>query len=225
MTSELIIISVLLIYIGFLHYQLHKKNQFLEKLLKKQIGEDSILSSETIETIVHKIKEAQKEAQPNQNKIFEDNIQNFILKDEDKQVLYVHYTKNKEVAEKICNEGFIFAESFHKTAELVTNDKLDFVYKHYLRRQFGKYVVVLAIGKEIFNHYINEIKQSNKILNIEQVISTKLHESDDNTEDVYKLPNAFIKGYVNSETGEIFENSNFNPQYNSPDFMKNILAL
>ena len=108
---------------------------------------------------------------------------------------------------------------------MVTNDKLDFVYKHYLRRQFGKYVVVLAIGKEIFNHYINEIKQSNKILNIEQVISTKLHESDDNTEDVYKLPNAYIKGYVNSETGEIFENSNFNPQYNSPDFMKNILAL
>lgn len=223
MNPDLIIIAILIVYIGFIHYQLHKKNQLIEDILKKQGGFESILSKEGIETIVKKIKEAQKHPQAKASKIFEDNIQNFILKDEKTEILYVHYTKDQDVAQKICDEGFIFADSFHKTAEIVTSDKLDFVYKHYLRKQFGKYVVVIAIGKDVYNHYQNIIKQSNKVLTVEQVISKKLENNNEDSDEVFWLPNVFIKGYINSETGEICANNSFNPKFNSPDFEKNLI--
>lgn len=225
MNPELIIIAVLIVYVGFLHFQLHKKNQLLETLLKNRVGVDNILSKEGIEKIIRQVKEGQKEPEVKPSKIFEDNIQDFILKDEETEILYVHYTKNQDIAQKICDEGFIFADSFHKTAELVTSDKLDFVYKHYLRRQFGNFVLIIAIGKEVYNHYQNIIKQSNKIVNVEQVISKKLKDSDENSDEVFRLPKDFIKGYINSETGEIFINANFNPNFNSSDFEKNLFAL
>lgn len=225
MNPELIIIAILTVYIGFLHYQLHKKSLLIEDILKKQDGVESILSKEGIERIVKKVKEAQNQPQVKPSKIFEDNIQDFILKDEETEVLYVHYTKDQDVAQKICDEGFIFADSFHKTAEIVTSDKLDFVYKHYLRKQFGKYVVIIAIGKEVYNHYQNVIKQSNKVLNVEQVISKKQENSNEDSDEVFWLPNAFIKGYINSESGEIYANNNFNPKFNSPDFENNLVNL
>lgn len=225
MNPELIIIALLIVYIGFLHYQLHKKGLLIEDILKKQDSVESILSKEGIERIVKKVKEAQNQPQVKPSKIFEDNIQDFILKDEETEVLYVHYTKDQDVAQKICEEGFIFVDSFHKTAELVTSDKLDFVYKHHLRKQFGKYVVIIAIDKEVYNHYQNIIKQSNKVLNVEQVISKKVENSHETSDEVFWLPSAFIKGYINSESGEIYANNNFNPKFDSPDFEKNLTNL
>lgn len=224
MNPELIIITILIVYIGFTHYQLYKKNQLIEDILKKQDSLESILSKESIARIVKKVKESQKLPQAKPNKIFEDNIQNFILMDEETEVLFVHYTRNEDIAQKICDEGFIFVDSFHKTAERVTSDRLDFVYKHHLRSQFGKYVVIIAIGKELYNHYQNIIKQSNKVLTVEQIISKK-QESNEDSDEVFWLPNAFIKGYVNSESGEIHINNSFNPKFNSPDFKTNLIRL
>lgn len=223
MSPELIIIAILIVYIGFLHCQLHKKNQLIEDILKKQVGVEGILSKGSIARIVEKVKEAQKHPQVKSSKIFEDNIQNFILMDEETEILFVHYTRNEDIAQKICDEGFIFVDSFHKTAERVTSDRLDFVYKHHLRSQFGKYVVIIAIGKEMYNHYQNIIKQGNKVLTVEQVISKKQQNSNEDSDEVFWLPNAFIKGYVNSESGDIHINNNFNPKFNSPDFEKNLI--
>jgi hypothetical protein len=49
MSPELIIIAILIVYIGFLHCQLHKKNQLIEDILKKQVGVEGILQKEVLQ--------------------------------------------------------------------------------------------------------------------------------------------------------------------------------
>ena len=140
-------------------------------------------------------------------------------------MLFIHYTKDEEVVQRIIREGFRFADSFYKTAEAITNDKLDLVYKHYLRKQFGRYVIIIAISKEVYNRYLNEITNTNKVLNVEQILSIRCSQLNENLDEVYQLPKQYIKGYINSETGDIVRNPDFDPYYDNPLFLENLKAF
>ena len=212
MNTEFITIIILLAYIGFLHFQLYTKNSFIESLVKKQLNIESALSREGLEDIIKQLKGLSNGTQVKHSKLFDKEIQDFFLKVSDKNVVFIRITK----------EGFLFADSFYKTAEAVTNDKLDLVYKHNLRKNFGKFVVVIGIDKNVYNHYLTEIANSNKVLSVEQIISKKHPQLNENLDEVYLLPNKYIKGFVNIETGEIHVNKDFNPKFDSPELETNL---
>lgn len=225
MTAELLIIIILLIYIGFLHFQLYKKNAFIELLIQKQLNIENVLSKEGLEELLKKLRGLTADVPVKPSKLFEKEIQDFILEQEPNRMLFIHYTKDEEVVQRIIREGFRFADSFYKTAEAITNDKLDLVYKHYLRKQFGRYVIIIAISKEVYNRYLNEITNTNKVLNVEQILSIRCSQLNENLDEVYQLPKQYIKGYINSETGDIVRNPDFDPYYDNPLFLENLKAF
>jgi hypothetical protein len=222
MSTELVLIISLLVYIGILHYQLHKKNSFIESVLQRQFNTEDIIAKQGVDEFVRKYRSQNTDLNHKQNKLFEYDIQNFILENEKDEILYVHYTKDQDVAQRITEEGFRFADSFYKTAEPIVNDKLDFIYKHYLRKHYGNFVVVIAISKKIYNYYLEEIGKSNKVVNVEHIISNKCKHLNENEDEVYLLPKEFIKGYINAETGDIYRNFSFNPYFDSQNFKKNL---
>jgi hypothetical protein len=222
MTTELIVIISLLIYIGIIHYQLYKKNSFIESLVRRQLNIEDIIAKQGFEEMIKKYRGLSSDSPLKQNKLFEQEIQNFILENESNEVLFIHYTKDQDVAQQITREGFRFADSFYKTAEPIVNDKLDFIYKHYLRKHYGNFVVVISISKNVYNHYLSEIAHSNKVMNVEHIISNKCPQLNENEDEVYLLPKEFIKGFINAETGEIYRNQSFNPNFDSPEFQKNL---
>jgi hypothetical protein len=222
MITELVVIISLLVYIGYLHFQLHKKNSFIESILQRQLNIEDSIAKQGVDEFVKKYRSQNADSNFKQNKLFEYEIQNFILENEKDEVLFVHYTKDQYVAQRITEEGFRFADSFYKTAEPIVNDKLDFIYKHYLRKHYGNFVVVIAISKKIYNFYLNEIAKSNKVMNVEHIISSKCSHLNENEDEVFLLPKEFIKGYINAETGDIYRNFSFNPYFDSQSFKKNL---
>jgi hypothetical protein len=216
MSTEFIIILILFAYIAILHIQLNKKTNLIEKLISKQNLLDSELSSDSITLLLKKLQKEKVEKPSPPNKLFDEDILRFIVGDINKQLIYIHYTKEESVAQRILVEGFRFIDTFYKTAEPVTNDKLDLIYKHYLHKYFGKFVILIGISKEVYNKYLKMISLSKKLINVEQIISKKSPNLDENQDEVYFLPPQFVKGYINSETGEIIDNLGFDPYFDPP---------
>jgi hypothetical protein len=136
---------------------------------------------------------------------------------------FVHYTKGSSTAQKIAREGFKFAISFHKTAEPISTDQIDLIYKHNLRKYFGNYIIVICISRGIYDFYegeLNKIDQTNT--NIEQILTESPAVLDENKDEVYTLPKEFVKGYLNYESGEITDNPFYNPDYDSQAFRRNL---
>jgi hypothetical protein len=216
MNTEFIIILILFAYIAYLHYLLNRKTRLIEKLVSKQSLLETELDKESIAQILKKLQSVSTDNYLRQNKLFDENILQFIVNDLDTQNTFIHYTKEEEVAKKIITEGFRFVDTFYKTAEPVVNDKLDLVYKHYLHKHFGKYVILIGISKEVYNKYLKKISQSKRLINVEQIISKKSPALDENQDEVFLLPYQYIKGYINSEAGEIVYNELFDPNYDPP---------
>jgi hypothetical protein len=220
------VIFLLLLYIAYLQYQLNKKKAFIASFLKKMIHLEKLGSKEEIKRIIRKLIESDFSFLLPKDKILDEDIVNYIFEEEDDAVIFIHYTRDEDVSDKILKEGFKFRNSFYKTAESVFRDKVDFLYKHSRHKQFGKYTVIITISKKVYDHYNSIISQSGKAdVLIEQILTEKEPEMDENHEPVYTLPKQFIKGYINYEKGEIIQNPDFNYHYDSDKFKKNIQAL
>jgi hypothetical protein len=220
---ELTIIIILLLYIVFLQYQLHKKSLYTEGLVQKMMDFERKLDPEGITKLMRD--KGQQENSQSVSNLLEESVQNFLLEDEAKCKIFVHYTRDEEIAQNIFSEGFFFVDSFHKTAEAITNDQINLVYKHYLHKNYGKYIIVISISKDIFNYYTNEIGKSKRVINVEQLLSEAEPCVNENDDEVYLLPKQFIKGYINLESGKTIRNPNYNPYYDSPTFAANIKRL
>lgn len=225
MNSELIIIFVLVVYTAFLHFLLFKKNQLIESLLRSKTTLEDFIAKEGVDEFIRRVKKIEPSITKERSKFFEHDSQKFILEDEENQVIFIHYTREEETAKQICNEGFRFSESFHKTAESITGDKLDLTYKHYLRKSFGKFVVVISISKKIYDNYIKTITETNRILNVEQLLSQDISNDNDDSDETYILPKQFIKGYINTDTAQTYLNENFNPSFEPPYIQENLKNL
>lgn len=225
MNIELIIILVLLLYIIYLHSLLHKKSNRIESLLKQQLNKENLSSREEIDFLLNRLKSFNYESLYKANKLFDREVQEFIFRDFDNEVIFVHYTKTEEIAESICREGFRFAESFYKTTEPFITDRLDQVYKHNLRRQFGNFVVVIAIAKEVYTKYTKAVTKLNIVVNVEQILSQAQPSVKGELDEIYLLPPQYVKGYINIETGETVPNLNYKPTFESIHFEQNIIAL
>lgn len=154
--------------------------------------------------------------------LFEPEVINFIFEGDHTQLIFIHYTKEEAIARKIIQEGFKYTETFYNTAEQVINDKLDLMYKHNMYKYYGCYVVVIAISKDLFTYYSDQIKAKGLNIYIENVFCETPPTLNENDDKVFTLPNKYIKGYVNYETGKMVINANFDPDYNSSAFEANI---
>jgi uncharacterized protein YihD (DUF1040 family) len=219
---ELIIILILFIYIAFLHYQLMKKNLFLESVVEKLSQLDKSWNKEMILNFLKKLQNINAESMMKEDRILHDNILHYLLENRNCRT-FIHYTKGISTAQKIVEEGFKFAISFHKTAEPISTDQIDLIYKHNLRKYFGNYIIVICISRGIYDFYegeLNKIDQTNT--NIEQILTESPAVLDENKDEVYTLPKEFVKGYLNYESGEITDNPFYNPDYDSQAFRRNL---
>ena len=150
------------------------------------------------------------------------DIQNFIFSDSENDNIFLHYTYDKDIAEKIINEGFKFV-NFEKTTIRVQNDAVELNYNHIIRKPFGSYVIVIAFSKKIYNKYLRLIRESGNIyLKTEEVLTKEYSSKNENGEEKFLLYPEFVKGYFNYHTGEIKKNPGFNSGFDTDLFLKRI---
>ncbi|HPT22550.1 MAG TPA: hypothetical protein PLR88_11440 [Bacteroidales bacterium] len=221
-----ILIIALLGYIVFLNIQLSKKNVFIESTVRRLSGFEKNRNMDEMMSFLKEIQKLSQYSSSFADKLLEGKTFNFILENVRNLKIYIHYTRDEANARKILYEGFMFADSFYKTALPVTKDKLDLTIKHNSRKLYGDYLIVICISNDVANFYSMELEKTGiKNYVFENILTETPPSLDDNSDLVYKLPHQFIKGYINHRTGEIVKNQDFDAWYNSPSFMKNIEIL
>lgn len=219
----LIIIAGLIIYIIFLHFQMVRKNIFIESTVKKLTGIEKHWKMDELLKFLEEIKKLSYYSSFFNDKLFEDETLNYILENVGDSKIYIHYTKNEADAKSIIKDGFRFAESFYKTALPISNDKLDLIIKHNSRRYFGDYMIIICISNKIVNFYSSELDKAGITdYFIENILTETLPVRNENSDLVFLLSEHFVKGFINHSTGEIVSNPDFNPEYSSSVFMDNI---
>lgn len=222
----LIIIAALLAYIIYLHIQLTKKNLFIDSTVKRLYGSEKTWTTRELMSFLSEIRKVQHYKTLFNDKLFEEKPLNFLLENERASKIYIHYTREEYIARNIIKSGFLFVDSFYKTALPVTQDRLDLLMKHNSRKSFGDYMMVICLGNKIADRYSSEIeKKSLKGISLENVLTDEPASKNENADMVYLLPNKFVKGFINHQTGEIMANPEFDPNYDSPGFMKNLQSF
>lgn len=218
---ELILIILLLVYILYLQLRLAKKNHIIESYLLNLQRKQEDWSKNEFKSVPEGFNKKLVK-----DKFLNDDIYNFLFGDNEEVKIYLHYTREKSVANEILTEGFRFVNSFYKTAELVFNDKLYLMHRHNEHKQFGEFVIVISISKKNFNHFTQELsKLQAKNIAVEQILTEVTHQKDENGEEMYTSPRQFIKGYFNYITGAIVTNPYYNPDYLSPKFDDNLKKI
>lgn len=221
---EAVIIAGLLVYIIYLHVQLSKKNVFIETTVKKLSGIEKTKSMEEMMDLLREINKAGLYHPP--DKFPDEKTTDFILENDEKLKIYMHYTRYEADARNILKVGFRFVNSFYKTALPVNRDKLDMIIKHNSQKYYGHYMVIISISSETVRRFSAEIKKAGlKNVSFENILTEEASLRNENAEPVYILPHRFIKGYINHLTGEITRNPDYDPYYFSPAFEKNLLTL
>jgi hypothetical protein len=222
----LVIIVCLIIYVIYLHIQMVKKNIFFESALKSITGIDKEWKMDELPKFLEEIKKLSYYHSFFNDKLFEDKILNYILENVKDSKVYIHYTKEEADAKSIVENGFKFADSFYKTALPISDDKLDLIIKHDSRKFFGDYLIVICISNNILNRYSSELYNTGiKDYFIENILTESPPVRNENSDLVFLLPEQYLKGYVNHRTGEIVVNPDFNPDYDSSSFERNIELL
>ncbi len=222
----IILIILLLGYVIYLNILLTKKNIFIESTIKRLSGIEKSWSAEEMNRFMQEIRKVQNYGSFFNDRLFDEKPLKFLLENKKDTKVYIHYTKYEDVANKILNDGFLYADSFYKTALPVSNDKLDLLIKHNNRKSFGNYLMIICLSDKIVDHYSAELDKNGlngiAVENIMTETDTSLNENGDI---VYLLPNKFIKGFINHQTGEVTVNPSFDPTYDSPLFIKNLELL
>lgn len=153
------------------------------------------------------------------------DIQGFIFEKQKNNYIFLHYTSNGKTARKIMDEGFQFC-AFDRTTTKTQNDLIDLNYNHLLRKPFGKFVIVIGISRSLFKKYLDLInKTKNKYIKVEEILTIKEPFENEYGEETFTLHPKFIKGYFNYQTGAVVENPEFDSNFDSELFQKNIKNL
>ena len=155
-------------------------------------------------------------------------IMDFLEFDEVKFICFSHRTHSEDIARKIMQEGFEFADAIQSTTDIIINDEVVLKYYYNMRRNYGNYNIIICIANEIYDFYLEKLKSSpvGKKYSVEEIItdhSPRYDEERDQT--IYILPRQYVKGFYNEETAEIFPNPEFDPFYNSEKFIENFNNL
>ncbi|MFZ5939911.1 MAG: hypothetical protein ACOYXB_05005 [Bacteroidota bacterium] len=222
---EYILIILLAAYIVYLNIQLARKNIFIESITVRLFGTSRKLKQSEILELLRNLQFVNLDHFFRKDKFLDERIQDFILQDPVETVLYVRYFSRKSEVEHTLGHGFRFVDSFHHDLENIGKDKLDLVYKHNMRKNQGEYLVIIGIARELFHRYDEVLAlQKMRHFSIEHILSSPCNASGE-PDDIYLLPLQFVKGYVNYNTGEVYRNPQYNPEFCPDDFEKNIDRL
>ena len=219
---ELLIIFILFIYIFWLHYRLMKKNLFIDSIVERLSKLEKNWNKEYVKKFLNRLQHIDAESMITEDKILHENILAYITGNQGCKT-FIHYTRQEETAKMILSQGFKFAESFHKTAEEIGSDQIDLIYKHSIRKYFGKFIIIICQSDKIISYYETHLKKLENVnLNVEQILTEISPILNENQEEIFTCPKQYVKGYLNYETGRIVSNPVFNPEYDSTIFAKNL---
>jgi hypothetical protein len=221
----LVVLILILCYIAYLHIQISKTKMFLNSLVDAMHRIDKSWQRDDIFKFLRKLENTELSGLVAKDHIFDHDVMRYIFENESQMKLFLHYTREKHNADAIVKDGFRFTDSFHATAENIFSDKVDFVYKHNIRKHFGKYVIVLAISKNTFDHYTNLLRQIDRHDYMTEHVLAKKFSMQAFPNVGYLIPIQFVKGYIDIETGLIVSNKYFDPNYRSPLFDENIQII
>jgi hypothetical protein len=199
-------LAALLVYLLILRAKLSKQELFMNSLRDALHKVDPALQPDDIFRFLRKLWTFESGEKKNLDHIFDPSVMEFLFSAEVPSRIFLHYTREKEIAERILREGFCFSDSFHKTAEAIYNDRIDLAYKHNYRKSFGEYALVISISLQTYNNISKRINQrpSYNFL-VEHVLSKQIPDG------VFLLPNKYLKGYIDISTGEIVTNPDYAP--------------
>jgi len=216
---ELIILIGLLLYIGYLHYRLMK-----HKIQDTSSNPKSYVSP-NYRPVEFSPFTRSKEIIEVRDDFYNSEMLRFIFGRTATKV-FIHYTRNEIDAGRILSEGFQFVTSFYKTAEEVRNDRTDLIYKHNQLKPFGNYVIVIAIDRTLYEHFLRQTSRLEAYeVFVEQILTEKPPYLNEDSDMVYTLHHRFVKGYFNYQTGMIVKNPDFKPSYHSGIFEENLRKL
>jgi hypothetical protein len=222
----LVLIIALVVYSVYLHVQLTRRNIFIETTVKRLSGIEKSRSMDEMMAFLAEIQKLSRYSSYFTNKLLDKKSIDFIFENFAEMRNYMHYTMEESDAKNILSDGFMFVDSFYKTALPVTKDTLDLKIKHDSRKFFGDYLIILSISNDIVNYYSMELEKAGiKNNTFENILTESPPAKNDNSDLIYLLPSKFVKGYINHKTGDIVKNPNFDPWYNSPSFSENINRL
>lgn len=223
--AEGILFFVLILIIGFLYIQLVRKDFFIQTILEKLNIPKSKHQKEEILKLLSKVQAFEFPKLLARDHFFDKEILDYVFENVTSRILFLHYTMEETVAQKILREGFQFRYSFYKTADKIRRDKLELIYRHNRNKHYGKFILVLSISEQIYHKYANAVKLSRESsLPVEQILTEESF-MDENQDKVFTLSNKFIKGYINYSTGKIVNNPDFQPEYDSEIFRQNLTSL
>jgi hypothetical protein len=135
-----------------------------------------------------------------------------ILNNQSNCYFFLHNTKEKIIAERILNEGFVFENQLpHSTDRVNPNEPIEITYFLFQRKDYGSYTIIIAIPKatyDLYTRYSNEHETG-----IEEVITINDPYIGDNDEFVYTISPKHIYGYFNIKTGDFIKNENWDPGF------------
>lgn len=153
----------------------------------------------------------------------------FLAPEDSELFIYIHRTSSEELAQKIMYEGFEFYESLHTTTDVIINDQVHIQYWLKMREHYGNYTMVICISRKLFFKYLELIKNNPNYpkthIEVEQLLTLKAPYINANDDKIFTLANYFIKGYFNNETLNIVHNPEYNPKFDSPEFLANYKKL
>jgi len=224
--AEGLLFFVLILIIGFLYIQLVRKNLFIQAILEKLNIPKSKHQKDEILTLLSKVQAFEFPKLLSRDHFFDKEILDYVFEDVASRVLFLHYTMEESVAQNILHEGFQFRYSFYKTAEKIRLDKLDLIYRHSRNKHYGKFILVISISEQIYHKYSDAVKLNrDSNLPVEQILTEVKSFMDENQDKVFTLSNKFVKGYINYSTGKIVNNPDFEPEYDSEIFRRNLTSL
>ena len=119
--------------------------------------------------------------------------------------VYIHFTGDKSVSEKIMSEGFRYCDSFDKTTAEISQSKIDIKYKFQLYRDYGSFLIVICLPLILFDSH----KSKGMDTRHDTLYNLGLSEFDPGEELEYRLPPKYIFGYINLEENSICKNDQY----------------
>lgn len=116
--------------------------------------------------------------------------------DNENKFTFIHSTNNEKIAKSICNLGFFGYNYLTNTADEVNINTFEFWYNY--RKNYGDFIIVIQIQKDILIKELYLSKTSEKIINkIKYII---------NDQDIlfdFMIKPKYIRGYF-KRIGKIF---------------------
>lgn len=223
---EIFLFVFLIVVIAFLYLELRKRNLFIQTIIEKLDIQDKKSEKEEVIRILSKLQVGDLAKLITKDKFFSDKIRDYIFEGSGDKKLFMHYTQEENVAEKIMEEGFRFTYSFYKTADVISEDKLDLIYKHSRNKYYGKYVVIISISRKIYDYYSDGLKETQSPgVVVEQILTENPPSMNEDEDVVFTLSNKFLKGFFNYETEHITPNPEYDPEFNTDVFEQNLKKI